>query len=191
MQNAQRKKTVSSTACKPLRIAGTVRNSIVDGPGIRYVIFTQGCPHHCPGCHNPQTHDFGGGYEADPEEILAEIRSDPLISGVTLSGGEPFMQAEALLPIAEAVKAQGKHLMIYTGFLYEELLKRQEADPAVCRLLTLADVLVDGPFLQERRDLTLPYCGSDNQRVIDLGKTREKGGLVLFQSEYDSAWEAF
>lgn len=191
MQNAQRKKTVSSTACKPLRIAGTVRNSIVDGPGIRYVIFTQGCPHHCPGCHNPQTHDFGGGYEADPEEILAEIRSDPLISGVTLSGGEPFMQAEALLPIAEAVKAQGKHLMIYTGFLYEELLKRQEADPAVCRLLTLADVLVDGPFLQERRDLTLPYCGSDNQRVIDLGKTREKGEIVLFQSEYDSAWEAF
>lgn len=176
---------MSSTACKPLRIAGTVRNSIVDGPGIRYVIFTQGCPHHCPGCHNPQTHDPAGGQDADIEDILTQIQSDPLISGVTFSGGEPFMQPAALLPIAEAVKKQGKHLMIYTGFLYEDLLKMQETDASVRDLLALADVLVDGPFLLARRDLTLPYCGSDNQRVIDLPKTREKGEIVLYKNPYD------
>ena len=174
-----------STACKPLRIAGTVRNSIVDGPGIRYVIFTQGCPHHCPGCHNPQTHDFDGGYDANTEEILSQIQADPLLSGVTFSGGEPLLQAAALLPIAEAVKRRKKHLMIYTGFLYEELLKMQETDDALRELLALTDVLVDGPFLLERRDLTLPYCGSDNQRVIDLPQTREKGEIVLYKNPYD------
>ena len=107
-----------NTACpKPLRIAGIQRDSIVDGPGLRYVIFAQGCPHGCEGCHNPQTHDFAGGKDADVEVILKEIAENPLLSGVTFSGGEPFCQAQALLPIAETLKAEGKHLMIYTGYL--------------------------------------------------------------------------
>lgn len=184
MQNVRRRKIVLNTVShRPLRIAGTVQDSIVDGPGIRYVIFTQGCPHHCPGCHNPQTHDFTGGREADTEEILTQIFQNPILSGVTFSGGEPFAQAEALLPIAEALKARKKHLMIYTGYLLEELQKMDA--PGVQRLLELADILVDGPFLLAKRNLTLKYRGSENQRVIDMAKTRQTGEIVLYRSEYD------
>lgn len=179
-----------NTAChRPLRIAGTVQDSIVDGPGIRYVIFTQGCPHHCPGCHNPQTHDFNAGMDADAEQILQQIFQNPLISGVTLSGGEPFVQAEALIPIAEAVKAHQKHLMIYSGYLFEEL--QESGREAVQRLLELADILVDGPFILEERNLTLQYRGSENQRVIDLSKTRACGEIVLYRSEYDDLDKLF
>ena len=168
MQRERRSGIVLNTAFpKELRIAGTIQDSIVDGPGIRYVIFTQGCPHHCPGCHNPQTHDFAGGHIADVEQILESIRQNLLLSGVTFSGGEPFCQAEALVPVAEAVKAMHKHLMIYTGYLYEQLLKMEE--PGVQRLLELADVLVDGPFLMAERNLTLQY----------RGKVRIRGSLIL------------
>ena len=173
-----------NTPChKNLRIAGTVSDSIVDGPGVRYVIFTQGCPHHCPGCHNPETHDFQAGYDADVEQILSEIEKNPLISGVTFSGGDPICQADALLPLAEEVKKMGKHLMIYTGYLYEDIWKMK--NPSVEKLLNFADVLVDGPFLQEEKNLTLSYRGSENQRVIDLGKTKAAGELVLYRSEYE------
>ena len=169
-----------------LRIAGTVNDSIVDGPGIRYTIFTQGCPHHCPGCHNPQTHDFAGGQDADVEKILDEIFKNPILSGVTFSGGEPFCQAEALLPIAEAIKKKGKHLMIYTGYLLEHLQKMENA--GVQRLLELADVIVDGPFILAEKNLTLSYRGSENQRVIDMVKTRKSGEVVLYRSEYEDLW---
>lgn len=184
MPRGQRRKTVLNTVCpEPLRIAGTLTDSIVDGPGIRYVIFTQGCPHHCPGCHNPQTHDPKGGRDADVEEILQQIAANPLSVGVTFSGGEPFLQAEALIPVARRVKALGKNLTIYTGYLYEQLTKSEK--PGVRELLSLADLLVDGPFLLAERDLTLPYRGSSNQRVIDLAKTRETGTVVLYKSEYE------
>ena len=169
-----------------LRIAGTVNDSIGDGPGIRYTIFTQGCPHHCPGCHNPQTHDFAGGQDADVEKILEEIFNNPILSGVTFSGGEPFCQAEALLPIAEAIKKKGKHLMIYTGYLLEHLQKMENA--GVQRLLELADVIVDGPFILAEKNLTLSYRGSENQRVIDMVKTRKSGEVVLYRSEYEDLW---
>ena len=173
-----------NTPChKPLRIAGTVKDSIVDGPGIRYVIFTQGCPHHCPGCHNPQTHDFQDGYEKAQEEILKEIFQNPILSGVTFSGGEPFCQPEELLPIAEAIKEKGIHLMIFTGYLLEQL--QEMKNPAVKRLLELADMIVDGPFVLAERNLTLSYRGSENQRVIDMVKTRKEGKVVLYRSEYE------
>ena len=83
-----------------LRLSGVISESIVDGPGFRYVVFTQGCPHGCPGCHNPQTHDFNGGTLIDPLTLLPEIDENPLLAGVTFSGGEPFCQPEALLPLA-------------------------------------------------------------------------------------------
>ncbi len=171
---------------KPLRIAGTVQDSIVDGPGIRYVIFTQGCPHHCEGCHNPQTHDFDAGEPADVEKILEQIFANKMIGGVTFSGGEPFCQAQALVPLAEAIKAQGKHLTIYTGYLYEELVN--STDEATKRLLELADLLIDGPFVPAQRNLTIPYRGSENQRVIDLVKTRYSGVLTMYRSEYDDIY---
>lgn len=174
-------------AChKKLRIAGTVNDSIVDGPGIRYVIFSQGCPHNCPGCHNPQTHDFAGGQDADVEKILDEIFQNPILSGVTFSGGEPFCQAEGLVPIAEAVKEKGKHLMIYTGYLLEQLQNMENV--GVKRLLELADVIVDGPFILEEKNLTLSYRGSENQRVIDMAKTRTAGEIVLYRSDYEDLW---
>ena len=168
---------------KPLRIAGIVQDSIVDGPGLRYVIFVQGCPHDCKGCHNPETHDFAGGKIAVTREILDQILQNKRISGVTFSGGEPFCQPEALAGIARVLKEHNKHLMIYTGFLYEKLLEMQ--DENVQKLLELTDILVDGPFVLEQRNLTLPYRGSENQRVIDLQKTRQQGEIVLYRSEYE------
>ena len=176
-----------NTPChNPLRIAGTVKDSIVDGPGLRYVIFTQGCPHHCIGCHNPETHDFEGGRIGDTDQILEEIFSNPILSGVTFSGGEPFCQPEALLPIAVAIKEKKIHLMIFTGYLLEKLQKME--NEAVKKLLELADIIVDGPFVIEERNLTLSYRGSENQRVIDMVKTREKGEVVLYRSEYEDLW---
>ena len=176
-----------NTLChKTLRIAGIVKDSIVDGPGIRYVIFTQGCPHHCEGCHNPQTHDFSGGEDADVGKILDEMFQNPILSGVTFSGGEPFCQAEALVPIAEVIKEKGKHLMIYTGYLLEQL--QEMSNPAVKRLLELADVIVDAPFILAEKNLTLSFRGSENQRVIDMIKTRKMGEIVLYRSEYEDLW---
>ena len=104
-----------------LRIAGTANDSIVDGPGIRFTIFTQGCPHHCEGCHNPQTHDFSGGKLADTDELLDRIRSNPLLDGVTFSGGEPFCQAEALAELGSRIRSLGLNIVTYTGYTFEEL----------------------------------------------------------------------
>ena len=112
-----------------LRIAGTIGESIVDGPGIRYVLFTQGCPHGCPGCHNPQTHDFNGGKVGDTALLLADIRKNPFVKAVTFSGGEPFAQPLALAELASALKEQGYHLMCYTGYTFEQLLQREDARP--------------------------------------------------------------
>ncbi|MCI8855981.1 MAG: anaerobic ribonucleoside-triphosphate reductase activating protein [Clostridiaceae bacterium] len=156
-----------------LRIAGTVGESIVDGPGIRYVIFTQGCPHGCPGCHNPETHDFAGGHEIDTETLLAEIRRNGLVSGVTFSGGEPFEQAEALLPLARQLKADGRHLMAYSGYTYEQLIADSRA--GVRGLLEQLDLLVDGRYEAEHRSLELRFRGSTNQRVLDVPASLAEG----------------
>ena len=151
-----------------LRLCGTEPESIVDGPGFRFVVFVQGCPHHCPGCHNPETHPFAGGYLADVEEIVRQVGEDPLLSGVTFSGGEPFCQAEALAALGRRIRALGKNIVIYSGYTFEELLQMGKKDPAVLALLQLADLLVDGPYLADERDLSLPFRGSRNQRLIDL-----------------------
>lgn len=151
-----------------LRISGVISESIVDGPGFRYVVFTQGCPHGCPGCHNPQTHDFHGGTLIDPLTLLPEIDENPLLSGVTLSGGEPFVQPEALLPLARQIKARGLHLLIFSGYTYEQLLDLASSRQAVDQLLRLCDTLIDGPYIEEQRDLTLQFRGSANQRVLQL-----------------------
>lgn len=151
-----------------LRLAGIVGDSITDGPGIRLTVFVQGCPHHCPGCHNPQTWPFAGGYISTPEEVLAQIEANPLLGGVTFSGGEPFCQAAALLPLAEAIKNRGLELAVYTGYTFEELLNLP--DPAVKQLLALTDTLIDGPYLEAERNLELNFRGSANQRIL---KARE------------------
>ncbi len=151
---------------KPLKIAGIVPESIVDGPGVRYALFVQGCPHHCPGCHNPQTHDFSGGTEVPPESILAELDHMPWISGITFSGGEPFCQPEALSWLAAQLKARGKHIIAYSGYTFEELTAMD--DPFIRALLEKLDLLIDGRFILEQKSMELHFRGSTNQRILDM-----------------------
>ncbi len=165
----------STSAHGVVRVAGRIAESIVDGPGLRYVLFTQGCPHRCPGCHNPDTHDFGGGTPVVLRDILADIRRNPLLRGVTFSGGEPFCQSEALIPLAAALKSLGYHLMAYTGYVWEDLAR----DSAAARLLPFLDMLVDGPFVATRRSLELRFRGSSNQRILDVPAGLRAGRPVL------------
>ncbi|MBW7572941.1 anaerobic ribonucleoside-triphosphate reductase activating protein [Caproiciproducens faecalis] len=160
-----------------LKICGTEPESIVDGRGFRYVVFTQGCPHHCPGCHNPQSHDFEGGKWVDIDDLFTEICENPLLKGVTFSGGEPFCQPKPLVELAEKIHGRKLDLTVFTGYPYEELSARH--DPDTDALLRAADVLIDGPFLLEQKDLTLVFRGSRNQRVIDMNRTRAAGEIVL------------
>lgn len=159
--------TESSMECK-LRINGMVEDSIVDGPGLRLAVFVQGCPHHCPGCHNPQTHDFAGGRLIEDEEILGRLQRNPLTAGVTFSGGEPFCQPEALYRIGRGVRAMGKNIVCYSGYTLEQLLDLAKERPAILKLLQISELLVDGPYLEAERDLTLQYRGSANQRLLRL-----------------------
>ncbi len=163
---------------KDLRLAGVIRESIVDGPGIRMTIFTQGCPHHCEGCHNPQTHDFNGGYISHPENILKAIDSNPLLKGVTFSGGEPFMQSEALAELAVEIHKRGLNILTYTGFTFEELVGSFEKFPERKRLFEQSDYLIDGKFVLSLRSLNLQYRGSSNQRIIDVKKSLENNKAV-------------
>ena len=166
-----------------LKIAGIIDESIVDGPGIRYVVFVQGCPHRCEGCHNEQTHDFQGGAYVHLSQLLKEIDADPLITGVTFSGGEPFCQPEPLSVLAGEVKRRGLDLMVYSGYTWEELNLMAAENAAVRRLLDTADRLIDGRFVLAERDLELAFRGSRNQRYIDLVKTRAEGRIVLVDEQ--------
>lgn len=152
----------------PIRLYGTAPDSIVDGPGVRFVIFVQGCPHHCPGCHNPGSHDMEGGTVSSTAELWSAIRRDPLLTGVTFSGGEPFLWAEELAEIGRAAAEVGLDVMTYTGYTYEQLLGMAEENPGVKKLLTVTNYLVDGRYEEENRDLTLRYRGSSNQRILDV-----------------------
>ena len=162
-----------------IRLAGVVRESIVDGPGLRFTVFCQGCPHGCEGCHNPATHDFEGGYDCEISKIIAAVDENPLLDGVTFSGGEPMCQPEAFTVLAEELKKRNLNIMIYTGYTYEELLKLTETRPAVGKLLELTDYLVDGRFILAQRDLTLPFRGSTNQRILDMKQTLAAGKPVF------------
>lgn len=164
-----------------IRLASPLQcDSIVDGPGVRMVLWTQGCPHHCAGCHNPQTHAFDQGTLYAVADLIHQIQSEPLQTGLTLSGGEPFWQSEALLPIAKAAKERGLSLWAYSGYTYEQLLE----DETKRRLLVLLDVLVDGRFVQDQKDYRLKFKGSRNQRIIDVPASLAAGSVVL--SAYDA-----
>lgn len=160
-----------------LRIAGTVNDSIVDGPGIRFTVFVQGCPHNCRGCHNPQTHDFNGGTITDTEELLEKIKSNPLLDGVTFSGGEPFCQAGALASLGKEIKKLGLNIVTYTGYTFEQLYSSREQNNWN-NLLEITDILIDGPFILEQKDWEIKFRGSSNQRYIDCQKSLEQGIAV-------------
>lgn len=161
-----------------MRLAGLLPESVVDGPGVRFVVFVQGCSHHCPGCHNPETWDTQGGREMTLREIIKALRKRKKhIRGITLSGGEPFLQAGEMAELAREAKKMGLDVVTYTGYTYEELLTINL--PGSMELLAETDILVDGPFQIECRDISLAFRGSTNQRLIDLAKTREQGSLYL------------
>lgn len=160
-----------------LRIAGAVQESIVDGPGIRYVIFTQGCPFHCKGCHNEQSWDLKGGLEVNLGVLYDEMTSNPLVTGVTFSGGEPFIQPEPLTVFSKIARAHGYSLWSYTGFTFDKLI----TDPKRRALLELLDVVVDGPFMIEKKSLELDFRGSSNQHIIDVQKSLQEGKMILAQ----------
>jgi anaerobic ribonucleoside-triphosphate reductase activating protein len=160
-----------------MRIAGIVRESIVDGPGLRFTIFAQGCPHKCRGCHNESTHDFDGGYDCELNKILEEIDKNPLLSGVTFSGGEPFCQADKFYRLGIEIKARGLDIVAYSGYTLEQLRKLSEKDESIGKLLDIVDYLVDGPFILEERDLTLDFRGSRNQRFIRMADVGESGEI--------------
>jgi len=159
---------------KTIRISGVVCQSIVDGPGLRFVIFTQGCPHKCEGCHNPETHSFNDGYDCEIDKILVEIAKNPLLKGITISGGEPFCRPAELLPLVKAVRKKGMDVYCYSGYTFEELMAMSEMNAAVAELLMLTDVLIDGRFVLEERDLEIKFRGSRNQRILDMKKSLQE-----------------
>ena len=159
-----------------LNLSGIVTDSIVDGPGVRVCVFCQGCPHHCDGCHNPETWEFGIGTDMEPEQVFEIVKSNPLCKGVTFSGGEPFAQAEDFSRLAQMLKAAGYEVASYTGFTFEQLLA---GTPAQKNLLSLLDVLIDGPFIQAEKSLELSFRGSGNQRILDVQKSLAENKAVL------------
>ena len=155
-----------------IRIAGITEDSIVDGPGLRLTVFVQGCPHNCPGCHNPETHDIHGGRLVDTSEIIAKMDANPMLDGITLSGGEPFLQPEACAELADEAHKRGLNVWCYTGYTIDTIIGGR--DNGKRGLLKRIDVLVDGPYIESLRTLELPWRGSKNQRVIELRPELQK-----------------
>ena len=158
-----------------LDLAGIVEDSIVDGPGLRCTVFAQGCPHRCPGCHNPETWPFGCGTPMEEKRVAEIAASNPLCRGVTFSGGEPFAQAEGFAALARALRERGFEVASYSGYTFEQLLN---GTPAQRELLSTIDVLIDGPFLLAERSLELVFRGSRNQRILDVPASLAAGQAV-------------
>ena len=162
-----------------LDLSGIVTDSIVDGPGIRTTVFSQGCPHHCWGCHNPETWAFGCGAKLPVEEVARIAQSNPLSRGVTFSGGEPFAQPEGFAKLAKLLKDAGLEVASYSGYTFEQLLRGTEQQR---QLLESIDVLIDGPFVLEQKSLELSFRGSRNQRILDVPKSLALGKAVPISS---------
>lgn len=161
-----------------IRVLKILSGTSVDGPGLRTSIYVAGCHHHCPGCHNQQSWDPAGGEEYTVEQLLEVVERDGM--NVTLSGGDPMYQAEALVPLCRELKARGVNVWCYTGFRLEAL---QEME-ACGELLRYIDVLVDGPFVEELRDGSLLFRGSSNQRLVSLPETLSSGSIKLWESDF-------
>ena len=164
-----------------IRLAGITEDSIVDGPGFRLVFFAQGCKLHCPGCHNMSTWDPKGGEEYDIFELRKLWQKNPLIDGITISGGEPFLQKEVVLNLIELAKSDGMNIVVYSGNTFEELVNSKNS--IVDKILLKTDYLIDGPFIIEKRSLNLAFRGSTNQRVIDLKSTLLSGQIITINKD--------
>ena len=159
-----------------INIAGIMEDSIVDGPGLRTAIFAQGCPRRCEGCHNPESWAFGTGTDMTVQDLFWRVKKNPLVRGVTFSGGEPFSQAEPFTELAKLLKANGYEVASYTGYTFEELL--ENGTPAQKQLLAALDILVDGEFVLAQRNLDLRFRGSENQRILDVPQSLARGRAV-------------
>jgi anaerobic ribonucleoside-triphosphate reductase activating protein len=160
-----------------LNVANCISDSIVDGPGLRYVIFTQGCKHHCLGCHNQQTWDTNKQTYLDIDYLVNEAISNKILDGVTISGGEPFLQPEGILNLVAKLKKHNVNVMVYTGYTYNELVELK--NPSINKILDQIDYLIDGRFILKERSLNLLYRGSTNQNFIDVKSTRKSNKVVL------------
>jgi len=156
-------------------------DSIVDGEGLRSVIWFQGCSHHCKECHNPETWDFNGGYESKIDDVKKMIDNLEFQAGVTFSGGDPMMQVEALKELSKYVKEKGMNVWCYTGYTYEKLLELAKTNNSYLEALNNIDVLVDGPFEIQNKSFDVQFRGSTNQRIIDVPKSLEKNKVILIE----------
>ena len=163
-----------------LRVCDTAHDSIVDGPGLRLTVFLQGCTLNCPECHNPRTHALDGGELASVDELVHQIKSNPLLKGLTLSGGEPFLQAANAAALAVRAREMGLDVWCFSGKVWEELTQ-DGAPPEWRALLEQLDVLVDGPYISSKRTYDLPWRGSANQRVIDVRASLASGEIEEYQ----------
>lgn len=168
-----------------LRLASnSTRDSIVDGPGLRMVIWTQGCIHNCYKCHNPQTHKLDDGIIVDTDYVIDEMKGLKLHRGITLSGGEPFLQAKVLSLVAKEAQKRNLDVWCYTGFKFEDLINKENALYIHNKtLLQYIDILVDGKFIYEKRNINLKFRGSFNQRIIDVKRSLIQNEVVL-KSDY-------
>ena len=171
-----------------IRLASPVLmpDSIVDGEGIRAVLWTQGCLHKCPGCQNPQTHSFDDGFLIDIEEVKEQIDALEGQDGITFSGGDPFYQVEECIEIGKYIKSKKMNIWCYTGFKYEELIRLSEKDDGIYNLLHHIDVLVDGPYIEELNDGSTRYRGSKNQRIIDVVKSLKENKIIDISNQFDN-----
>lgn len=170
---------------KKVRIAGILFESLVNGPGIRRVIFAQGCRHNCRGCFNQHTHSFQGGKLMDMDEILKDIFNNPMLSGVTFSGGDPFEQSEEFAYMAAKIREKGLNVWCYTGYTFEKLIENKDNNHGWNQLLSSIDVLVDGKFEENKKRSDIRYRGSSNQRIIDVKKTLSSGKIVAINYDDD------
>lgn len=164
---------------KEIRLAGIIYESLVNGPGMRRVFFAQGCKHNCKGCFNPETHDFIGGEIKDMDDLIKDTLDNPMIKGVTFSGGDPLEQAEKFAYMAKKFKEKGLNVWSYTGYTYEEILRCKDNRVGWNDFINNIDVLVDGEFQIDKKDENLKYRGSSNQRIIDVKESLAQDKVIL------------
>lgn len=167
---------------KKIRLAGMIYESLSNGPGLRRVLFSQGCKHNCKHCFNPHTHSFHGGELMDMDAIVEDIVNNPMLRGVTFSGGDPLEQAEKFAYIAKKVKDKGKSVWVYTGYTFEEILRQGNEQLSWKKLLKYSDVLVDGKFNVNEKDEKLRFRGSKNQRIIDIKNSLNTGAVCVIEN---------
>lgn len=166
---------------KLIRLAGIAENSLVNGKGLRKVFFSQGCSHHCEGCFNQHTWEFSGGRMFDMDELVQKVKDEPFLDGVTFSGGDPFQQADKFAYLAKKLHEANINIWAYTGYTFEELMKLAQTNPHIKQMINNVDVIVDGRFMKDKMSENLKYCGSSNQRVIDVKSSLNENKIILFK----------